>query len=363
VKKPLICLNMIVKNEAHVIERCLASAKPLIDRWCIVDTGSTDGTQDVIRRFMQGVPGSLHERPWKNFAHNRNEAIDLARAEACDYLLFIDADEAFEVPASFAWPALTADVYECTGHYDAMRYARVAMIATRLPWRWHGVIHEYLDCAVARRTESLTAPTILVRHDGARARSADTYARDIEVLERGLLDEPNNARYVFYLAQSYRDCGRLSESRAIYERRATMGGWDEEVWYSLFQVAVLTERLGEYAEKVSTAYLRAFQTRPSRAESLVELAKFHRLRGEHAQAYLYAKHASEMPRTTDRLFIDEASYAWRALDEVGISGFYVGTGEARAHGASAVKTLLASGALPALERPRIEANARFYENG
>jgi hypothetical protein len=53
-----------------------------------------------------------------------------------------------------------------------------------------------------------------------------------------------------------------------------MGGWDEEVWYWLFQAAVLTERLGEYAEKVATAYLRAFQNRPSRAELLVELAKF-----------------------------------------------------------------------------------------
>jgi tetratricopeptide (TPR) repeat protein len=228
-------------------------------------------------------------------------------------------------------------------------------------WRWVGVLHEYLDCPNSQASAMLAAPTIFVRHDGARAHDADTYARDIAILERGLIDEPNNARYVFYLAQSYRDCGRLSESRATYERRAQMGGWDQEIWYSLFQVAVLTERLGEYAEKVATAYLRAFQNRPSRVEPLVALAKLHRLRSEFAQAYLYAKHASEMTKPIDRLFVDVATYAWRALDEVAISAYYVGTLEARTVGASAAKALInPSVQIPVAERDRIRANSTFY---
>ena len=44
-----VCLNMIVKNEAAVIARCLASVRPLIDSWAIVDTGSSDGTQEIVR--------------------------------------------------------------------------------------------------------------------------------------------------------------------------------------------------------------------------------------------------------------------------------------------------------------------------
>jgi glycosyltransferase involved in cell wall biosynthesis len=65
------CLNMIVKNEARVIRRCLDSARPIIDFWVIVDTGSTDGTQEAIRRHLDGLPGELIERPWVDFAHNR----------------------------------------------------------------------------------------------------------------------------------------------------------------------------------------------------------------------------------------------------------------------------------------------------
>ena len=54
-----ICLNMIVKNEAHVIRRGLDTVKPFIHHWVIVDTGSTDGTQEIIREHLKDIPGEL----------------------------------------------------------------------------------------------------------------------------------------------------------------------------------------------------------------------------------------------------------------------------------------------------------------
>ena len=54
-----VCLNMIVKNEKRVIQECLLSVKPLINYWVIVDTGSSDGTQNIIKRTMQGLPGEF----------------------------------------------------------------------------------------------------------------------------------------------------------------------------------------------------------------------------------------------------------------------------------------------------------------
>lgn len=73
-----IGLNMIIKNEASVIRRCLDSVLPFIKRRVIVDTGSMDGTQELVREHMMSKPGVLHERPWKSFGHNRNEALQLA---------------------------------------------------------------------------------------------------------------------------------------------------------------------------------------------------------------------------------------------------------------------------------------------
>src|SRR5262245_40841050 len=104
--RPTVCLSMIVKDEAHVIRRCLDSVRPLIDSWVIVDTGSTDGTQDIIRTHFADLPGELFERPWKDFAHNRTEALELARGRA-GYVLVMDADDRVTLPKDFALPALT----------------------------------------------------------------------------------------------------------------------------------------------------------------------------------------------------------------------------------------------------------------
>jgi glycosyltransferase involved in cell wall biosynthesis len=90
-RRPSICLSMIVKDEADVIERLLASVRGAIDSWVICDTGSTDGTQDLIRNAMKDIPGALFERPWRNFGENRSELMELAAGRA-DYLLLLDAD-------------------------------------------------------------------------------------------------------------------------------------------------------------------------------------------------------------------------------------------------------------------------------
>ena len=113
-----VCLCMIVKNEAPVIARCLESVRPLISHWVIVDTGSTDGTQDIIRKELADLPGKLYERPWKDFAHNRHEALELARPHG-DYPLIIHADDALELQPDLLMPLLSEDCYTVDIHDGA----------------------------------------------------------------------------------------------------------------------------------------------------------------------------------------------------------------------------------------------------
>lgn len=351
-----IVLNMIVKDEAPVIARCLASVKPWVDRWVIVDTGSGDGTQDIVRAFMHDVPGVLHERPWVNFAHNRNEALALARDHA-DYLLFIDADEQLCLPNGFSWPVLTADGYTFTCHMDGWAYQRNSLVAARVDWRWEGVLHEYLTAARHGPWEAMAGPVIQVSHDGARARDPHTYLRDMALLEQAVREDPDNARNVFYLAQSCRDAGQLESGLAWYRKRVDMGGWDEEQWYARFQIAVLLERRQAPPETVRDAYLNAYAARPSRAEPLCELARFHRERGEYALATVFALQASHIPLPADSLFVDTQVYAWRALDELAVSAFYT---PHRDLGRTALLRLLAERRFPVAHTQRIEANRGFY---
>jgi hypothetical protein len=72
----LLTLAMIVKDEARTIARTLLSAKPHIDRWCILDTGSTDGTQAIVCDAMSDTPGELREELFVDFATTRNRGLE-----------------------------------------------------------------------------------------------------------------------------------------------------------------------------------------------------------------------------------------------------------------------------------------------
>lgn len=351
-----ICLNMIVKNEAPVIQRCLASVRPWISHWVIVDTGSTDGTQDLVRAALADIPGELYERPWQDFAHNRNEALDLARRHG-DYILFIDADETLKMPEGFGWGDLGGDGYRFRCELDGWQYQRNALVSARQPWRWEGVLHEYLTQDGPHAWRDLPGPVIQVARDGARARDPDTYLHDIAVLERAVAAEPENTRYRFYLAQSYRDSGQAEAAIRCYRQRVEMGGWDEECWYALFQIAVLTEKTAAPVSQVRDAYLTAYEARPKRAEPLCELARYHRLRREFAQAHLFAQQAVALPIPADTLFVDTSVYLWRALDELTVSSFYVG---ALQQGRQALQKLIQENRFPDNEKQRILGNRVHY---
>ena len=237
---PMICLSMIVKNEAPVIRRCLDSVRSLID----FGSSWTRVPPMALRRSSASIsamsPAELHERPWVDFAHNRSEALALARPHA-DYTLIIDADDALEVPEGFQLPPLRDDSYLLDIHDTAIHYQRTQIVANRLPWRVAGVLHEFLTCEGAVTVGHL--PIIMRRnHDGARRRDRQTYHKDAQILERALLTETDPfliARYRFYLAQSYRDFGQVEKAIESYMTRSGLGYWDQEIFFSLYQAAKL----------------------------------------------------------------------------------------------------------------------------
>lgn len=347
---------MIVKDEASVIRRCLDSVRPLIDYWVIVDTGSTDGTQEIIREHLKDVHGELHERPWRDFAHNRSEALTLARGHG-DYVLVIDADEILQIAQGFELPALTCDSYNIHVLYGGCSYMRRQLVNNSLPWRYEGVLHEYLTCEQARTEELLRGLQTIPFHDGARARDAHTYRRDALVLERALIDDPQNARYVFYLAQSYRDAGDLELALRNYKRRAEMGGWHEEVWYSLYQVAQLRERMGAPWPEVLEGYLAAWQYLPDRAGPLYRIGMHYQRKGEHHTSHIFFGRAMRIACPgPNRLFVEQALYDHLLPIEYAVACFYVG---AHAEAIEVNNRLLRSGLLPPHAIEQVMRNRRF----
>jgi glycosyltransferase involved in cell wall biosynthesis len=351
-----VCLCMIVKNEAPVIRRCLASVRPVIDCWVIADTGSSDGTQTIIREALAELPGALLERPWVNFAHNRNEALEAARGRS-DYTFLIDADEKLEIAGGFAWPRLAADSYDLDMVYNGTRYRRKQIVRSCLPWRYSGVLHEYIHCDLARTESFMPGLRTIVNHDGARGRDPNTYRRDALVLEHALLDEPDNPRYVFYLAQSYRDAEDLELALRHYRRRAAREGWTEEAWYSLYQIARLEERLGRPWPEVLAAYVAAFQYHADRAETLYHVGMHYQAANQYRAAHLFFAQAMRIPRPSgNRLFVEAPIYDYLLPMEYAVACYYVGD---HAETIRVNDRLLQSGLLPDHLVQQVRENRQF----
>ncbi len=361
---PRIVLCMIVKDEAHVIERCLTAVRPYVDAWLLVDTGSSDGTPDIARRALAGLPGELVERPWVDFGHNRSEALELARGLG-GWSLVIDADEVFHAPAGFTWPSLTGDAAYVEHQHGDIRYQLVRLFSSSAPWRYAGVLHEYPDLPGGpARLGRVPGPCVVGHYDGGRSVGLSTvakYTRDAETLERALRDDPGNTRYQYYLARSYRDSQQAGKASAAFRRRVEMGGgFDEEVYDSLHQIGQLYEALGASDDTVVGAYLAAFEQRPARAEPLCSLARYFRERRRWPLALMFAARSMGIDRPDDLLFVDESVYGWRSQDEYSIAAYWTGD---CAESARVCRALLDSDDLPADQRARVEENLRFARSG
>ncbi len=309
-----ICLNMIVKDEAPVIKRCLESIKPFIDYWVIVDTGSSDNTQEVIREFLSDIPGELHEQAWVNFGHNRNEALKLAKGKG-DYLLFIDADEILE--GSFNKKTLHRDVYLGTLRTSTEPLStclRALLINNHLTWAWHGVLHESLKHEEERSFETLQDVIISAEaKDGHRSTDPKKYLKDAQTLEAALLNEPNNSDYVYYLAQSYYNAKKLNLALKNYEKRAKMAGWDQHTFWAKYYMGHLQELLEMDSDLVIKSYCEAYRYRPTRAEPLCRLANYFYNQKNYILGYLLARFGETIPIPDDIVYVEKWIYDYGML--------------------------------------------------
>jgi glycosyltransferase involved in cell wall biosynthesis len=316
--------NGIVKNEAAVIGRCVNSLLPHIDGAVIVDTGSTDGTPELLERLFDqaGKPLELHHTQFLNFEHARNSALRAARASPLDwdYLLLADADMELRVKQQ-SWlngeKGLSYDMRQMGG---ALGYYNRRLISRKAEGWYVGVTHEYLDIPSAGKID---AADFIDHADGANR--PDKTARDIALLEEALRTETRPGlieRYTFYLAQSYFEVGSWETAIDYYKRRVALGGYDEERWYAQMQLALCRCNMGDQSGFV-WEMLAAYRMRPQRAESLYELAKFFRERGDNPTSLLFSETGMHLLHSSsDLLFVNDWVYKSGLREEFSICAYY-----------------------------------------
>lgn len=417
-KKNKICLTMIVKNESKNMPRLLQSLHTIIDMISIVDTGSTDNTIDVIHQEAKkyNIPCTVHKELFKNFSYNRTHSIRTAKKTypEATYFLLSDADFVWDVNVGTAFNKnlLIDHVYNVKQYTNSLHYMNVRMLSAEVDFECIGVTHEYWSPSKNQskyqgnvRYATINTLCIDDREDGGC--KEDKFERDERLLKHEL-DNPDGidrgllTRYKFYLAQTYRDMGRYLDSMEMYQKRVDDQGWQEEVYFSIYQIGkcsqsyslvlkkyieslekpenertdedkmILTSKsvhhgatveeytkeMNLYNERAKEKYLEAYNYRPTRLESLYWLVVMLKDERDHQKAYDYAILGLEKPTPNDVLFIETPCYDFRFMFELSIICYYLP--DKKEEGALYIELLLNKSNLPSNYMDIVKRNAQFY---
>lgn len=325
-KNPTLCLNMIVKNESKIIRRLLESVLPVIDCYCICDTGSTDNTVQLIQEFFntKNISGKIVNEPFKNFAHNRNFSLQSCVGMS-DYVLFLDADMILKVNNFDKKSLLINDYFFLLQGSESFYYQNTRIIKNNGLFKYVGVTHEYIDSPPNSTSSQIEKDKLFILDIGDGGSKNDKFERDIRLLSEAIVLEPKNERYHFYLANSYHDSGKFEQAIEIYKKRIELGGWEQEVWYSYYRIGLCYKNLNKM-EQAICAWMNAYNFSQLRVENLYEIIHHYRNISKHKLAELFYNIASNvLSKTVDKdkfLFLHNDVYTFKIYYEYTIFAFY-----------------------------------------
>jgi len=351
---PKLILNTIVKDEAHCILIMLESAAKISDAIVIADTGSTDGTQDLIRKFGEdnNIPTYVFERPFDDFEKSRNFGMEKARdvvkelgwdSNDC-WTWWCDADETIIVDPKFDKKQFNKDLFMINTYIGQMKYTRNTFARVSKPFRFYGPVHEFIVCDEQNITSGLAEDVhVDVKMIGKSWQGdiAEKYASHSYKLEAYINKNRQDPRWIFYTAQSYHDSAsikdnkeeneeRLRRSLKYYrERVSRTDGYAEEIYYAQYRIGTIMRIIEEPWHMTHMELLKAYQIDPLRGESIKVIIDHYLQMGDWNMAYLYSKFAKttfhgKNPYPTRLLFVDEATYVWRFAEAHAAAAFYTG---------------------------------------
>jgi glycosyltransferase involved in cell wall biosynthesis len=346
-----LVLTQIMKDEAHVITRMLDSIKSIVDIVCLVDTGSTDNTIEVVKNWgtQNNVETHVFERVFDNFENSRNYSIQVAREVTKDrgndyWGFWLDADETIEILPNFNKAGINKDLYMFNTYINVMKYTRNECYKLDKPFRFYGPVHEFIVCDDKNITSGLMEGlNVRVQMDGGswKGNIPEKYKSHAFVLEKYIDANRQDPRWIFYTAQSYHDSAclpdnreeneeRLRRSLKYYKERISRNdGYPEEVFYSQFRVGTIMRVLDEPFHLTLNELLKAYSMDPLRAEPIKAIIDHYLGVGEWNNAYLFSKFAKanfhqKNPYPTRLLFVDESLYIWKILEVHAAACFYTG---------------------------------------
>lgn len=344
-------LTQIMKNESHVAHRMLDSIKTIVDGICIIDTGSTDDSIEVVQKW--GVDNEIETHVFKrdfddfdkcrNFSFEKAREIFLNRDDGHIYYNFwLDFDETIELSPSFDKSKVNKDLYMFTTYINTMKYTRNELCRLDKKFKFYGPVHEFIVSEEKSITSGLLDGLVVkVQMDGGswKGNIAQKYLTHAHRLESHISEDRKDPRWIFYTAQSYHDSSsipdnmeeneeRLRRSLKYYRERVSRhDGYPEEIFYSQFRIGVIMKKMEEPWNLCLSEFLKAYSLDPIRCEPIKAIVDHYLSVGEYNNAYLFSKFAKityhqKNPYPQRLLFVDESLYSWKLLESHAAASFY-----------------------------------------
>ena len=296
----LIHLVIMVKNAGPGFEQVLRNNLPVIDRWTVLDTGSTDGTQDIVRKVLVGKKkGALYEEPFINFRESRNRSLELAGTR-CKFALILDDTYWVKGVLRGFLNLVRGDQFATSfsgmiASGDSEYYSN-RVIKTEAGLRYMYTIHEVIQDEGNTNVVIPKDQCILVDEcsDYMEGRTRGRKTRDIELLEGMLKEDPDNPRHLYYLAQTYKCLEDWDKTAEYFEKRIAFPkqGFLQEKVDACFELARLYNFTLKKPWPVCKAlYEKSFELEPSRPDALYFIGIHYQMEGDAATAFRYFKQA------------------------------------------------------------------------
>ena len=325
--KTIITLAMIVKNESKIITRLLSSCENIVSNICIVDTGSTDNTIEIITQWAQEhhIEAVIPEVPFKNFGYNRTRSFQLAREHfpQSDYFLLLDADMILQKNKHFNPNMLTKKQYLLEQVSSSSRYWNTRLIRKDCNWQCIGVTHEFWRSNEDHDSANYNGLWIDDREDGGA--KADKFIRDNRLFKEELVKEnvPDDLRirYHYYLGQTLMSIGsnesRLEAIMYFKIRAQEKISFEEEGWYAQYRIGECYLAISrDYSWRIKKLQEMLGKIKDNDENMVIPLAHLELDKHQEKLAYQW------MTLTNDNFDVDEAQgliYRYKKEEEKNIS--------------------------------------------
>jgi FkbM family methyltransferase len=298
----LINFCVMVKNGGELFEKMLTENLHIIDKWTILDTGSTDNTIEIIQKVLKNKKGKLYQEPFMNFRDSRNRCLDLA-GTSCKYNLMLDDTYVVQGDLRKFLHLIRgdqfADSYSLIIKSDDMEYYSNRLTKSEEKLRYIHKIHEVIT---NKNNTNVVIPNddawiMDYRADYMEKRTMDRKKYDLDILYEELEEDPDDPRTYYYLAQTYNLLNNHEKAAEYFRKRAfhKNKGFLQEKIDATFELArTLNFKLDKPWSEVEPIYKQAYELDPSRPDSLYFIGIHYYLNKDYKTAYDYFLKAFEL---------------------------------------------------------------------